>query len=139
MAPRPPCPTCGNRVCTCIEDLLAGQMRQAGLPPLEREYRFCPGRQWRFDFAAPLAKVAVECEGGTWSDGAHVRGAGYAEDCEKYNQAAVMGWKVLRFTREMIERGEAWPLIALALNVAVETTGGYQPAAEARTVKYPVH
>ena len=63
----------------------------------EREYRFHPERKWRFDFANPHMKVAVEIEGGAFSGGRHTRGAGFVADCEKYNQATVLGWRVLRY------------------------------------------
>ena len=70
----------------------------------EREWRFHPVRRWRFDFAFPDARVAIECEGGTWSRSRHVRGKGYAQDCLKYSAAAAMGWAVLRFTGTMMTR-----------------------------------
>jgi very-short-patch-repair endonuclease len=67
-----------------------------GLAELESEFQFDPDRKWRFDFAAPAARVAVEIEGGVWSKGRHTRGAGFVADCEKYNSAALKGWAVFR-------------------------------------------
>lgn len=67
-----------------------------GQRPL-REYRFHPTRKWLMDFAWPRQRVAVEIEGGTYSNGRHTRGSGFAEDCMKYNAAALLGWTVLRF------------------------------------------
>lgn len=67
------------------------RMREAGL------------RDWRFDFAWPQERVAVEIEGGTWVRGRHSRGAGYGIDCEKYNVAQLNGWIVLRFTSDMLK------------------------------------
>lgn len=67
------------------------------------EYQFYSERKWRFDFAFVPQKVAVEMEGGVFSGGRHTRGRGYTEDVIKYNQAVVMGWKVLRFTGLMIQ------------------------------------
>ena len=64
-------------------------------------------RDWRFDFAWPDRGLAVEVEGGTWSGGRHTRGGGFEGDCEKYNAAALLGWKVLRFTGGMVESGLA--------------------------------
>ena len=72
-----------------------------------REFRVTPDRRWRFDFAFPEFKVAVEVEGGTWSGGRHTTGAGFEKDCEKYNTAAIMGWLVLRVTGKQIKSGEA--------------------------------
>ena len=74
----------------------------ADYPQPVREYRFHPTRKWRFDFAWPEARVAVEVEGGTWDRGRHTRGAGYAGDCAKYNAAVMSGWRVLRFTSDML-------------------------------------
>lgn len=68
-----------------------------------REYQFDPTRKWRLDFCWPLVKVAVECEGGSWTGGRHTRGVGFQADCEKYNRAVELGWRVLRFTPTMLE------------------------------------
>ena len=68
-----------------------------GLPAPEREYRFGPERRWRFDFAWPSLRIAVEIEGGVWIRGRHVRPVGYLGDLEKYNRAVVLGWRVLRY------------------------------------------
>lgn len=71
-------------------------------PKLVTEHRFHPTRRWRFDFAHPEAKVAVEVEGGQWTGGRHTRGAGYQADCEKYNEAQMLGWVVFRLTGSQI-------------------------------------
>ncbi len=84
-----------------LEDELLFALKVEGLPEPEREYRFCK-RRWRFDFAYPEHKIAIEVEGGTWVNGAHSRGAHYQSDCEKYNNAVLLGWKVLRITGAMI-------------------------------------
>ena len=70
------------------------------LPGWEKELRFHPTRKWRFDYAHPLYKIAIEIEGGVWvkGGGRHTRGAGYIKDMEKYNQAVICGWQLLRFT-----------------------------------------
>lgn len=74
-----------------------------GLPAPEVEYRFAPPRRWRFDYAWPSAKVAVEIEGGIWIRGRHVRGAGYASDIEKYNCATELGWRILRYQPSKVD------------------------------------
>ena len=71
-------------------------------PQLVAEHRFHPTRKWRFDFAHPASKVAIEVEGGTWGRGRHTRGSGYKADCEKYNAAVADGWAVFRITGDMI-------------------------------------
>lgn len=71
---------------------------RCGLPAPMAEYRFHPERRWRFDYAWPAQRVALEVEGGVWTGGRHTRGAGFLGDMEKYNAAALLGWRVLRVT-----------------------------------------
>jgi very-short-patch-repair endonuclease len=80
-----------------------------------REYRFHPTRKWRFDFWIPAHQLGVEIEGGTWMAGRHNRGSGYAKDLEKYNAATLLGYRVLRFTTQMVTSGEAIELTLAAL------------------------
>ena len=99
------------------------------LPSPQPEFRFHESRKWRFDFAWPDHKVAVELEGGVYGKpiychncgvkqrarkkdgslgkvimlgGGHTRFHRFLSDKEKYNTAASMGWVVLRFVREDI-------------------------------------
>lgn len=74
---------------------------------LVREFRFAPPRRWRFDFAWPASQLAVEVEGGTWQKSRHTTGNGFEADCEKYNTATTLGWRVLRVTPRQIHQGEA--------------------------------
>jgi hypothetical protein len=78
-----------------------------GLPPAVAEYRFHTVRRWRFDYAWPEKMVAVEKEGGIWVRGAHTRGVHFLSDCEKYNTATKMGWRVYRFVPAQFRSGEA--------------------------------
>ena len=64
---------------------------------VEAEYRFHPVRRWRFDYAIPEHKIAIEIEGGAFVRGRHTRGVGYLNDMEKYNEATIMGWRILRY------------------------------------------
>jgi hypothetical protein len=52
--------------------------------------------------AWPSLKTAVEVEGSTFSRSRHTSGVGFRRDCEKYNAATAAGWRVLRFTTEML-------------------------------------
>lgn len=97
------------------EELLAFHIRAAKLWEPVREYKFDPVRKWRFDFAWPNILIAAEVEGGIWTGGRHTRGKGFLNDCEKYNQAVLAGWKVFRFPVEMIKSGEALQIIEKAL------------------------
>ena len=63
-----------------------------------REYKFHPTRNFRFDLALPLFKIAIEYEGGVFINGGHSRGKAYSINCDKYNLAADDGWLVYRFT-----------------------------------------
>ena len=65
---------------------------------VETEYQFHPKRKWRFDYAIPNYRVAIEVEGGVWTQGRHIRPNGFLNDMEKYNAATVMGWRILRTT-----------------------------------------
>ena len=63
-----------------------------------KEYKFHPTRRWRFDYAIPEHKIAIEIDGGVWTYGRHNRAGGYIADMEKFNAAAALGWVVLKFT-----------------------------------------
>ena len=70
--------------------------RALGGPELEREYRFHPQRKWRADFAHLPSRTLIEIEGGIYVNGRHNRAAGFAADLEKYLEAALAGWRVIR-------------------------------------------
>lgn len=67
-----------------------------GFPLPVAEYKFHVERRWRFDYAWPDYHVALEVEGGVWTGGRHTRGVGFVKDMEKYNAAAVQGWRIIR-------------------------------------------
>jgi very-short-patch-repair endonuclease len=83
-------------------DLFLVLLKQEKLPIPEAEYKFCPDRRWRFDYAYPEQKIAIEQEGGAYSGGRHTRGTGFIKDMEKYNKAVLMGWRVLRYTPDQM-------------------------------------
>lgn len=80
----------------------------------QREHRFLPPRRFRFDYAWPSRKVALEVEGGVWSQGRHVRGSGFLDDMEKYNLAALNGWRVLRVTPQQLCTPETVGMLQVA-------------------------
>lgn len=75
------------------------------------EYKFHPDRKWRFDFvfvddsgygvitdeteAIQSTKLALEVQGGLFTNGRHTRGAALMKEHEKLNTAAMRGWKVM--------------------------------------------
>ena len=56
-----------------------------------KEFKFHTERRWRFDYAIPQYKIALEVEGGVWTQGRHTRPQGFLGDMEKYNNAALLG------------------------------------------------
>lgn len=81
----------------------------------ECEHRFSPPRRWRFDYAWPAARLALEVEGGVWTGGRHTRGSGFVRDLEKYNRATVLGWRVLRVTPRELRSAATVAMLADAL------------------------
>jgi very-short-patch-repair endonuclease len=106
-----------------LEFMLELQLTESGIT-FEREYRFDQHRQWRFDFAMPEQMLAIECEGAVFANGRHTRGSGYIKDLEKYNEAVLQGWRVLRYWSEMIESGAALNQIEAALGIVREVDDG---------------
>lgn len=58
------------------------------------EYQFDSSRKWRFDFAWPSTKVAVEIDGLGFG---HQSTKGVILNNEKINTAILQGWLVLRY------------------------------------------
>jgi very-short-patch-repair endonuclease len=83
------------------------QMQLAGLPVPVAEYKFHPTRRWRFDYALPDKSIGIEVDGAVWTNGRHTRGSGYQKDLEKYNEALILGWRVLRVSTGQVQNGQA--------------------------------
>ncbi len=109
------------------EESLALQITALGLPKPKRQFRFADdlGRQYRVDFAWPAIALVVEVDGGAFV-GRGGRGAlmsrtapiGYhqtVDDYRKRNLLALLGYQVLAFQPQQIERGEALRAIHLAI------------------------
>ena len=95
--------------------LLAQQLTWANHAGWQRELRFHPKRKWRFDLAHEALRLAVEVEGGVWRGGRHVRGSGFTQDCEKYAEALIAGWAVMRVTTDQVRSGQALSWIERAV------------------------
>lgn len=106
------------------EIMLESQLRAADLMEfIVTGYRFCDGRKWEFDFALIDHRIAIEIDGGNRmaainprtgkpvAVGRHTQ----SDDYRKLNRAAELGWRVMRFTPEMIESGEALDTISRVL------------------------
>lgn len=72
---------------------------------LVHELRFAPPRLFRFDFALPTKRIAIEYEGVYGGKSRHTTVSGYTRDCEKYNLAVAGGWRVLRYTAPLVAEG----------------------------------
>jgi very-short-patch-repair endonuclease len=93
-----------------LEETFSGQLRILGCDPAPtREHLFAaPARRWRFDFAWPELKLAVEIEGGIWMPlSRHTWASTFVKDAEKYNAAAAMGWRVLRYDTKAVDDWQA--------------------------------
>jgi len=99
-------PTVNPQPLSSGEETMAMHLSIHGIEA-EREHYFSFPRKWRFDFAIPEQKIAIEIEGGKWQVGRHQRPMGFERDCRKYSHAALLGWRVLRFTSDMVMSGEA--------------------------------
>ena len=106
-----------------LETLLLAQIQQAGIPEPCRETRFHPLRRWRLDMSWPALHLAVEIEGGTKSKSRHTNCIGYENDCRKYNEAVLHGWRLLRFTGDMIQQGEALAMLIRAMDDDFRSVG----------------
>lgn len=90
---------------------------ECGLPDPVAEFQFLPTRKFRFDFAWPNQKVALECQGGIFAriPGGHNRGAQIRLEHQKRNLAAVEGWRILYCETETICTMDTVDLIRIAL------------------------
>ena len=95
-----------ERVVSEGEAILSQHLRTLKIE-FEQEFKFHPTRKWRADFHLKGKKILVEVEGGIWSNGRHTRGKGYLGDLEKYNEATMMGYQVIRFSTEQVKSGKA--------------------------------
>lgn len=97
------------------EETLALHLRHYGIP-FKREYKFHPTRRWRFDFFVNHS-FGVEVEGlSNLNKSRHQTIKGYTADCEKYNEALIIGYPVFRFTSAQVQNGTAIDTILKFLN-----------------------
>ena len=81
-----------------------------------KEYMFHPVRKWRFDYAIPEHKVALEVEGGIWAKGRHTRPQGFLGDIEKYNAGTLLGWRIFRVTPDELYSNKTFNLLKDAIS-----------------------
>ena len=92
-------------------DAVTAYCRQKGYPEPDYEVRFHPGRKFAFDVAWMDYMVAMEFQGGIWTNGRHTRGKGYIRDCVKLNEASILGWRVLYVPVQWFKSGDVFILI----------------------------
>ena len=78
--------------------------RSAGFPPPVEQHQFHGSRRWRFDFAWPDHRIAVEIEGITPGGGRHQRFMGFMADATKYEAAMLEGWTVYRVPAPWLDK-----------------------------------
>jgi len=106
------------------ENVVFAFFKAFGIPRPMVEHKFHPHRKWKFDYCwvlfycnLPVVRVALEVEGGVWRGGRHTSGAGFMKDMEKYNAAALLGWRVLRCTPEDLLKTKTAEMIKEALGL----------------------
>ena len=99
---------------SAMQRLILEGCKSHGLPEPIFEYEFASPRKWKFDVCWD-GEVALEIEGGVWIGGRHVNPSGFLKDAQKYNEAAIRGWLVLRCTPADVESGAIFGTIARAL------------------------
>jgi hypothetical protein len=91
---------------------------------VDREFYFARPRKWRSDWRVVGTLVLIEFEGGLFAKRAagHSSVTGILRDIEKYNEATLAGWIVIRITPKHITSGQAlkWVEQAIASNTHKE-------------------
>lgn len=120
---------------TLLKELFEAQLKEFGLrdrfqpnDSAPKELRFHPDRQWRFDYACEVEKVAIEIQGGTYGNpikchqchatvmrkkkdggwfmvregGRHQNATALRSEYEKLNEAQRLGWRVFLFNDKMV-------------------------------------
>lgn len=117
-------PGAGEMATSRLESKFLLLWRVAQGPPLEREVKFHASRRWRADFAHLASRTLIEIEGGIFlpGGGRHSRGVGYAKDAEKYLEAVLAGWRVIRLTEKQLEIGTIERVASFIRHEAAPTT-----------------
>ena len=105
-------------------DVVKAFFKAFGVPRPMVEWVFHPHRKWRFDYAWVLfienrdpIRVALEVDGAIWRGGRHTSGAGFKKDMEKFNAAALLGWRILRCTPEDLLKTKTAEMVKEALGI----------------------
>jgi len=89
------------------KDRLEGLLKREDSEVLLKEYKFMYSRGWKFDYAFPQLKIAIEYDGIVYKPsqqrGGHQTPKGIINDQEKRNEAQVRGWIVLLANQTSID------------------------------------
>ena len=88
----------------------------SNLPAPVRQAKVIEGRDYAFDFYWPQHGLLLEVNGGTWKKGAHSTGVGLRRDATKQNLAAILGFRTMIVTTDMITSGIALAMVEAALH-----------------------
>lgn len=76
-------------------------LKQLNRPGVQREYAFTTLRGFKFDYAWPKWRIAIEVQG---FGGGHSSIGGLQRDYEKLNHATAIGWMVFQFSTAMLKK-----------------------------------
>jgi len=79
---------------SALHGLIVNVLKLSPVP----EFQFAKPRRFRFDWAFPDHMIAIEYEGLFSEKSGHTTASGYTVNCQKYNLAAIHGWRLLRYT-----------------------------------------
>ena len=83
---------------------------------LHSEYRFAFPRRFRFDFAHLPSMIAIELQGGIFTDNTrHINGAALVKEHEKLNLAAQLGWRIFYVSTKTVREETIYQHIAKAI------------------------
>jgi hypothetical protein len=90
-------------------------LQSYGIPLPEREWCALTPRKFRFDFAWPSHKLALEVDGGVFTHQAHGSIGGILRTMEKDNVAAALGWRVMHVIPDKLLKIETAQMIKAAM------------------------
>ncbi len=108
-----------------LERIASALIKDAGIKPPIKEFRFCPDRRWRADFVwvfdpAENKKhkgVILEINGAVWTKGKHTYGKQLLDEYEKLNTASMDGWIVIQVGNYHLKNGQMLEWVKRALGI----------------------
>lgn len=88
--------------------------------PIKIQYPFHPTRQYRFDFAFPEIKLAIEMQG--YGPG-HASFKEMYSDYVRHNEAVKLGWQIMYFMQPHIQKDSLEKTLELVKEVYCHMSG----------------